>query len=94
MDPDIIIPLAGMTTAIILGLPVIRVFVRAIERKAQGGGSGEGLESLREEISSLRETVQGMSDQHERLIDLEERLDFTERLLTQEREQREPPKSD
>jgi len=94
MDPDIIIPLAGMMTGIVLGLPIIRLVVRTVERKVLGGASSEGVESLREEVRSLQETVQEMSDAHERLLDLEERLDFAERLLTREREQRDLPRSD
>ena len=82
MDPNLVIPLAGMITGIILGLPVVRTITRLIERKTSGAGSAE-LASLRAEVRDLREAVDATTELHDRVMDLEERADFTERLLTQ-----------
>jgi hypothetical protein len=86
MDPHIIegliIPLAGMATGIILGLPVVRAAVRFIERKTAGGGDPR----LRAEVDELRTRVDATEEIRDRLVDLEERIDFTERVLTQQKE--------
>ncbi len=83
MLEDILIPIAGMATGIILGLPLIRAFVQLLERKTQGGD----VTKLEREVEELRARVETAEDIRERLLDLEERVDFTERVLTQAKEQ-------
>ena len=83
MLEDILIPLAGMATGIILGLPLIRAFVRLLERKTQGGD----VTKLEREVEELRSRVETAEDIRDRLLDLEERVDFAERVLTQAKEQ-------
>lgn len=80
---DILIPIAGMATGIILGLPLIRAFVQLLERKTQGGD----VTKLEREIEELRARVETAEEFRERLLELEERLDFAERVLTQAKEQ-------
>lgn len=83
MDPDILIPLAGMVTAIILGLPIIRTVTRLMERKAMGQTGNAELEALRAEVQELRDATDSAHELHDRVLELEERADFTDRLLTQ-----------
>lgn len=85
MNFDLIVPLAGMLTGIILGLPFVRTLTRVIEQKALGQAGSAEIDALRAEVQELREAVDATGDLHERLVDLEERADFTERLLTQGR---------
>jgi hypothetical protein len=47
-------------------------------RAGAGGGSAEAVEALRAEVSELRQD----------LAEVHERLDFTERMLAQQREER------
>lgn len=81
---NVILPLAGMALAVILGLPIIRAVVRRIERKGSEASVAE-LSALRAEVADLRARLEGGEHLGERLIELEERLDFTERMLTRQR---------
>ncbi len=87
MDPhlieNLIIPLAGMATGIILGLPVVRVIVKVVDRKLGPGSSAGDVKELQAQIERLRAQVGGMEDMAYRVAELEERLDFTERVLAQ-----------
>lgn len=85
MDEGLIVPIAGMLTGIILGLPLIRALVRHIERQAVGGGEPPD-EALRAEVQELRQRIEAMDDVRERLTDLEERQEFTERVLARQRQ--------
>ncbi len=89
MDPEILVPLAGMATGVILVLPVVRTIVKIVERKVLGTGSAGEAQALRGEVEELRASVEEMRDAQDRLLDLEERVDFTERLLAQSRGKRE-----
>jgi len=83
---DLIIPLAGMATGIILGLPVVRAIVKVVERKLGPGASAGEVKELQAETERLRSQVGGMEDMAYRLAELEERLDFAERVLAQRKE--------
>jgi hypothetical protein len=75
---EVVIPLAGMATGLLLALAGIRAVSRHFERRHEARlhqGDGQG---LREEVQQLRSQVES----------IEERLDFAERLLTQERNRR------
>jgi hypothetical protein len=79
---EVLIPLAGMATGLIITLSVVKAITRQLDRRhdarlAVHGGGGD-VEGLRTEVVELRGQVEA----------LEERLDFTERLLTQERNRR------
>ncbi len=90
MDPmfieNLIIPLAGMATGIILGLPIVRVIVKVVERKLGPGTSAAEVKELQAEVDRLRAQVGGMEDMAYRLAELEERADFTERVLARHKE--------
>jgi hypothetical protein len=82
---EVVVPIAGMVTGLLITLSVIKAGSRMLERRhearmAAAGGHqhGEEVEQLRSDMGQLRSQVDA----------LEERLDFTERLLTQERNRR------
>lgn len=85
MDPivleNVVLPLAGMTMIVILGLPIVRAFVRRIERK--GGDASDS--RLRSEIDELRAQLDAITELRDRVLELEERVDFTERVLARDR---------
>lgn len=81
---DIIIPLAGMATGLLMVIPLVRVLGRYLERKAAAEASPEELRAMRDE---LRHMLDKMDHQGDRITELEERLEFTERLLTKAREE-------
>jgi hypothetical protein len=82
VDPDIIIPLAGMVTGVVivgtLGMTVRHWITRHYGRMALD-------DPARERIGQLEDRVLQLEDAAARMQDLEERLDFTERVLAQER---------
>lgn len=90
MDPmfieNLIIPLAGMATGIILGLPIVRVIVKVVERRLGPRASDGEVKELQGEVERLRAQVGGMEDMAYRLAELEERVDFTERVLARHKE--------
>ena len=81
---EVLIPLAGMATGLIITLSVVKAITRQLDRRhdarlaAHSGAASGDVEGLRTEVVELRGQVEA----------LEERLDFTERLLTQERNRR------
>ncbi len=82
---NLIIPLAGMVTGIILGYPVVRAVVRAFENRAGRHGSGE--ERIGPAMTEIRERLDALEDRVDhRLAEVEERVDFAERLLTTHRD--------
>ena len=83
MDVDLIIPLAGMLTGIILGMPIIRAGVRFLERKTGGALEAGEATAIKEDLRLLHERLDAMETDSERLAELEERLDFAERVLAQ-----------
>ena len=85
MDLDLIIPLAGMATACVLGLPIIRAVVRLLDRKSVGE-LGDHAEALRAEVEEFRARLEAQEEVGHRMAELEERLDFAERVLSQQRD--------
>ncbi len=79
---NVVLPLAGIGAALTVVLTVIRTVSRHFDRRheARMGASAAGRQpdDVRSELKDLRAHVDA----------LEERLDFTERLLTQERARR------
>ena len=77
---NIVIPVAGMATGVILLVTLGRLIRHWVDRHYdRTGGGGE----LLTEIERLRTEVQGTRELEERVLELEERVDFAERLLTQ-----------
>lgn len=85
---EVVIPLAGMAVAVILGFPIIRAVVRRLERRSAEASSSE-VAALRSEVAELKGRLADMEDASHRMAELEERLDFTERILTQQRQRAE-----
>ena len=86
MDADLLIPLAGMATVVVLALPIVRSIVRISEKKIVGRGDGEELKALREDVRILQDRMERLEFGDDRVAELEERLDFAERMLAQHRE--------
>ena len=83
---DILIPLAGMATGVILAYPIIRVAVRFVERKILGGAPSGEIAALREDVRVVQDRMESLESGDHRLTELEERVDFAERMLTQGRD--------
>lgn len=86
MLEDILIPIAGMATGLILLLPVVRAVVRIVEKKVTGKVESEELLTLRDEIRIIQDRLERVEYGDDRIAELEERLDFAERLLAQQRD--------
>lgn len=90
MDPNVIVPLAGMLTGVVtvvaIGWGLVRTFQgpvgQALARRIQGKGGLPDSEVLAE-LEDLRGQLEQVQ---QRLADTEERLDFSERLLAQRSE--------
>ena len=82
----VLIPIAGMATAVVLLLPVVLAGVRHFERKARAGSNERELETLREDFRVLQDRLDAVDQGSDRIAELEERLDFTERMLARQRE--------
>ncbi len=80
---DILIPLAGMVTALILLTPLVRAFARLLERKTRAASEVGKLDSLREDLEVLQDRLDAIERSEDRIAELEERLEFAERLLAQ-----------
>ena len=87
MLEDILVPIAGMTTGLILLFPLVRAGVRVFERKHSGQGvESEELLNIRDDMRSLQDRLDQMEHADDRITELEERVDFAERLLAQHRD--------
>ena len=88
---QLIIPIAGMLTGIVLGLPVIKAVVRLIDKRH----GGQIDVATRDMLSHVSERIEQLEDRLEvRVGELEERLDFTERLLAQAKDREGLPRGD
>jgi hypothetical protein len=93
VSPEEMIPIFGMITGVIFMVCAAFAVVgvarsqigAAIARRLQGKHAGAS--EVHEELEAMRERVATLE---ERLSDSEERLDFTERLLSNPREQPQP----
>jgi hypothetical protein len=76
---EVVIPLAGMAMGLFIMLATIRAVSRHLDRKHEARtAASQGTGASQAELQQLRSQVEA----------LEERVDFTERLLTQERNRR------
>ncbi len=83
---NVIFPLVGMGMGVLFMFGAYRVAMRWIDRRherlmAEGGEGGASLA-----VQQLQARVEQLEDVAVRVQDLEERLDFTERVLAQQRE--------
>jgi hypothetical protein len=86
VDLDILVPIAGMATGLLLLLPIVRSVVRITEKKLTSGGESEQLAELRDELRIVQDRLERIEFGDDRIAELEERVDFAERLLAQHRE--------
>jgi Tfp pilus assembly protein PilO len=76
----LLIIIAALTATVIILWPVMRAFGRRLEGK--GGGDA----ALRSDVDQLHSRLAEVDMLQARVTELEERVDFTERLLAQNRE--------
>ena len=83
---NVVFPLIGMGMGVLLMFGVYRIATRWTDRRQErrmlDRGAGAGSQDLRQ----LQARVDQLEDVAARVQDLEERLDFTERVLAQQRE--------
>jgi len=82
MDP--FIPIAGMATGVIVVVTLARLIRHWVDRHYGRVGSPGG--SVEPTVARLEERVAMLEEVAGRMQDLEERVDFTERVLTRERD--------
>jgi hypothetical protein len=87
VDLDILVPLAGMATGLLLFLPIVRSVVRISEKKLTGGSESDQLAEIREELRLVQDRLERVEYGDDRIAELEERLDFAERMLAQRQRQ-------
>ncbi len=86
MHLDVLVPIAGMATGLLLLLPIVRAAVRIAEKKLAGGSDSDEVATVREELRVIQDRLERVEYGDDRVAELEERLDFAERLLAQHRE--------
>ena len=86
MDWGVLIPLTGIAATVVLCFPLVSAAVRYIERKGSGRVTADEIKELREDLRAIQDQLAAMDVNEDRLVDLEERVDFTERLITRDRE--------
>jgi Tfp pilus assembly protein PilO len=81
LPPEAVVIVVLLITVgiVLMSWPIVRAVARRIEGKSQEDPV------LRGEVEQLRARLAEMETLHVRLSDLEERVDFTERLLAQQR---------
>ncbi len=72
-----------------LAFGLMRTINKHLDRKHGGGPDAK---ALRPELDDMRAQLQGMDDLRDHIADLEERIDFTERMLAQQRDKERLPK--
>ena len=73
--------LAFFAAVVLITYPLVRALARRLEGKPARDPA------LQAEVEELRARVADLEQQQDRVHELEERIDFTERLLAQQREQ-------
>src|SRR3954452_17234322 len=76
----LLIVIAALTATVIILWPIMRAFGRRLE------GKGAADPALRTEVEQLHARLAEVDTLQARIAELEERVDFTERLLAQNRE--------
>jgi Tfp pilus assembly protein PilO len=80
--PALVLTALGFFAAVVL---ITYPLVRALARRLEGRAAPDP--ALAAEVEDLRTRVAELEQQQGRMHELEERIDFTERLLAQQREQ-------
>ena len=84
MFQEIFLPLIGIAFGGLVLFGVYRTVNRYLERR-QGAPELEGLQT---EVEQLRSKAEGVEELVYRLNEVEERLDFAERILAQQKQER------
>lgn len=88
MNPFLfVLALAAMGTITAIVGVIARAVLRYQDRQLKAG-RGEAPSDVRAELEELRAQLAEQQDLRQRVLDIEERLDFTERLLTQAKQDR------
>ena len=82
---NIVIPLAGMATGVVVMVTLGRTIRHWIDRHYHRKGLPGGDEA-RAEMARLEDRVAGLEEVADRVAELEERVDFAERVLAQQRD--------
>jgi hypothetical protein len=91
MPVDILVPIAGMATGLLLLLPIVRATVRIVEKKLGSGSESEQLAEIRHELRAVQERLENGEYGDDRVAEVEERLDFIERMIAQQQRQQIDP---
>lgn len=83
---NVVFPLVGMGMGVLFMFGVYRIATRWIDRRHERLMVESGAAGGSTELQQLRSRVEQLEDVVARVQDLEERLDFTERVLAQQRE--------
>ncbi len=82
---EVVFPILGMGGTVLVMFGLYRTVNRALERRHERKMGGSGGAS-RNEIERLTSRIEVLEESTERMQELEERMDFTERVLTQQKE--------
>jgi len=88
---NVIFPILGMGMGAFFMFGLYRVANRALDRRHERLMAERGAGGGSEDVQQLRARVEQLEDMAARVQDLEERLDFTERVLAQQRERGQLP---
>lgn len=93
---NVVLPLVGMGIGVLFLIGVYKTVNRFLDRRheralAEAGAGAGGDSALLEAVGQLNERVAQIEDGMMRIQELEERLDFTERVLAQQRRELLPP---
>lgn len=81
MDPflinNLVIPIAGMITGVVISIGFFKTVRHLIDRKASGSVDA----TLPTEVAELHARIDALEHRSDRVDELEDRIDFAERLL-------------
>jgi hypothetical protein len=86
VDWDLLVPIAGIAAGLVVVLPIVRVIVRAIDRRTAGVSPGPAVAS--EDLAEVRGQLEELREVAARVDELEERMDFAERMLASAKRER------
>ena len=92
MAEEVLIVLIAMGFASVtgLGFGIMRMINLHLDRKAKAAGATDDSQ-LRADLEDLGSRLELTEDLRTRVLELEERVDFTERMLIEERERKQLP---
>ncbi len=82
---QVVFPILGMGIGVLAMFGLYRTVNRVLDRRHERALGGSGGAS-RDEIERLVSRIEALEEGTERVQELEERMDFTERVLTQQKE--------